>query len=848
MPQPAFSDPASALRGLSAEEARRRLASEGPNELPQDAPRSTAAIALEVVREPMFLMLIAAASLYVVMGELSDAAMLSVAVLGVIGITIVQERRTERALDALRDLSSPRALVIRDGAPVRIAGKEVVRGDLVVISEGDRVPCDAVLRTAVNVTVDEALLTGESVPVRKRASATAVALDRPGGDDLPSVYSGSLVTAGQGIAEAVATGVRSELGKIGKALAQVTPEATLLARETARLVRVFTVLGLTACGFVVVAYALSRGGSAASWKEGFLAGIAMAMSALPEELPVVLTVFLALGAWRISRQNVLTRRMPAVETLGAATVLCVDKTGTLTENRMVLRELVAEGVEVAADGELPEAHLQLLGAAALACKPTAFDPMERAVLARAAREPALSNAGWQLVREYALSPELLAVSHAWQTPDGALEVAAKGAPEAIAELCRLPAERSAELTAAASTLARRGLRVLGVARGALAAGALPDAQTELALSFVGLIAFADPLRATVPAAVAECRSAGVRVIMITGDYPVTAQTIARAAGLARPDAVITGAELAVMSDEALAARIGEIDVFARVVPEQKLRIVGALKASGQIVAMTGDGVNDAPALRSAHIGIAMGGRGTDVAREAASLVLLDDDFSSIVAAIRLGRRIFDNIKKAISFVMAVHVPIVGLSTLPVFFADWPLLLLPVHIVFLELVIDPSCSLVFEAEEPEDDVMRRPPRSPRERLFSRRTIAAAVAQGASVLVACAAVFVVAKRDHSVDAARALTFVTLVLAFFCIILVNRSWSRSALAMLRVRNQALGWVAAGAAATLAAALALPGVRSLFHFAPLHAWDLALAVVAGASSVLWFELVKARWRAPAA
>jgi Ca2+-transporting ATPase len=835
------------LSGLGENEAQERLQQEGPNELPAQKKRSLLTIGFEVAREPMFLMLVAAGSLYFLMGEPGDALMLLGFVFVVMAITITQERRTEHALEALRDLSSPRALVIRGGAHRRIAGRDVVRGDLVVLSEGDRVPADGLLRRGINLSSDESLLTGESVPVRKLPSRDGTLLDKPGGDDLPSVFSGTLITAGQGIAEIVATGLRSELGKIGRALEQVEPEATFLQKETGRLVRVFALVGLVACALVVVVFALTRGGGLDVWKQGFLAGIAMAMATLPEEFPVVLTVFLALGAWRISRSNVLTRRMPAVEMLGAATVLCVDKTGTLTQNQMTLRQLALSGRTTdlsALRGAIPEDLHGLLENAILASKRDPFDPMERALHEagdRLIKDTEHLHPGWTLVREYPLTPGLLAVSHAWGTGNAdEVVVAAKGAPEAIADLCHLAPQQQESLSRDVAVLAAQGLRVLGVARGVTREGSLPDDHHDLALELVGLLGFEDPLRSTVPAAVAECQAAGVRVVMITGDYPATAQSIARQAGIVNCGTVITGPELGRMSDEELACRIGDVQVFARVVPEQKLRIVTALKANKEVVAMTGDGVNDAPALKAAHIGIAMGGRGTDVARESASLVLLDDDFSSIVSAIRLGRRIFDNIKKAIAFILAVHVPIAGLSMVPVFFAGWPLLLLPVHIVFLELIIDPACTLIFEAEEAEGNVMKRPPRSPEERLFSLRTMGFAVLQGLSVLVVCLGVFLVARGGHSDDSARALTFTTLVVAFVVIILVNRSWTRSVWAMLRVPNAAMRWVVVGACVLLAAVLVVPFTQRLFHFAPLHPMDLMLSIGVGLVCVLWFELLK--------
>jgi Ca2+-transporting ATPase len=833
--------------GLSEAEAQARLAREGMNELPSQRRRGLLAIALDILREPMFLMLVAAGCLYLLMGEPADALMLLGFVFVVMGITIVQERRTEHALDALRDLSSPRALVVRDGVHRRIPGREVARGDILILAEGDRVPADGLLRRGINLTVDESLLTGESAPVRKAPSGDAPSLERPGGDDLPSVFSGTLVTAGQGVVEVVSTGARTELGKIGKALQDVEPEATLLQKETRRLVRTLALVGLTACALVVVTYGLTRGGGALVWKQGLLAGIAMAMATLPEEFPVVLTVFLTLGAWRISRSQVLTRRMPAVETLGAATVLCVDKTGTLTLNQMALKRLVAAGRPFdlpEAKADLPEAFHPLLETAILASRRDPFDPMERAIHAAGDRLLGRTehlHPDWSLVREYALSPGLLAVSQAWSSGDGdEVVIASKGAPEAMAQLCRLSATEREALAREVRTLAAQGLRVLGVAQGRMRADGLHHEHHRLQLGFVGLLGLEDPIRPAVPAAVNECRTAGIRVVMITGDYPATAQSIARQAGLARCDEVITGPELERMSDAELARRIRDVQVFARVVPEQKLRLVTALKANGEIVAMTGDGVNDAPALKAAHIGIAMGGRGTDVARESAALVLLDDDFSSIVAAVRLGRRIFDNIKKAIAFIFAAHVPIAGLSMLPVFFPGWPLLLLPVHIVFLELIIDPSCSLVFEAEEAEADVMRRPPRDPAERLFAPRAIGLAVLQGLSALAVCLGVFLLSRQSHAADAARALTFTTLVVAFIVIILANRSWTHTLVGSLRRPNTALWWVLGGAAAVLALVLLVPVARELFHFAPLHRTDLALSIGAGLVCVAWFEAFK--------
>ncbi|MDQ1256801.1 MAG: P-type Ca2+ transporter type, partial [Candidatus Hydrogenedentes bacterium] len=826
--------------GLSEEEAQRRLRTEGYNELPSSKKRSLFRMAVEVAREPMFLLLIACGVIYLFLGEATDAVMLLAFVFLIIGITLYQERKTERTLDALRDLSSPRALVIRDGVEKRIVGRDVARGDIVVLAEGDRIPADAVLIQSNFMSVDESLLTGESVPVRKKAARDIAEMGRPGGEDLPFLFSGTLLVKGRGVAQVLATGPGTEMGKIGKALQSIEAEQTPLNRQTGRLVRNFAAAGFVLCVLVVTVYGLTRG----DWLGGVLAGITLAMAMIPEEFPVVLSIFLALGAWRIAQKQVLTRRVAAIETLGAASVLCVDKTGTLTQNVMNVSRLVVgeQTAEVGRDfeGPLPETFHQLVEFSILASHENPFDPMEKAF--RQFGEQYLGNTehlhhDWVLEQEYPLSEHLLAMSHVWRSALNETRViAAKGAPEAIADLCHFSESERLTLAGQIDTLAREGLRVLAVANALLDAPVMPGNQHDFDFQFVGLVGLADPLRAPVPDAVRECYSAGVRVVMITGDYPATAQNIARQIGLVPNDQFITGPELDTLSDEELAERVKNVNIFARVVPEQKLRIVTAVKSHGTVVAMTGDGVNDAPALKAADIGIAMGGRGTDVAREAAALVLLDDDFSSIVHAVRLGRRIFDNLKKAIAYILAVHVPIAGLSLLPVLF-KWPLILLPVHVVFLEMIIDPACSIIFEVEPEEKDVMKRRPRNPDEPLLSRSRFALSLMQGLGVLAIVLAVFSVARqRGLTENEARALTFATLVVANIGLILVNRSWSRSIVATLRTPNKAMWWVIGGALAFLALVIYTPVLQTVFHFAPLHGMDIAVALSAGIASILWF------------
>ncbi|MCJ7618075.1 MAG: cation-translocating P-type ATPase [Desulfobacterales bacterium] len=831
------------IKGLSEQDAAQRLKEEGHNELPSSKKRSLLAIACEVTREPMFLMLVACGTLYFFLGDMGEALMLLGFVFVVIGITLYQERKTERALEALRDLSSPRARVIRGGKQIRIAGREVVRGDILILNEGDRVPADAVILSCVNLSVNESLLTGESVSVRKVAGNSHMDMGRPGGDDLPFVYSSTLVVQGQGIAQVLTTGLRTEIGKIGKALQKLEPDETFLQKETGRLVRKLALLGLTLCVVVVIVFGLTRG----DWLNGLLAGITLAMAILPEEFPVVLTVFLALGAWRISQKKVLTRRVPAIETLGSTTVLCVDKTGTLTLNRMSVKKLFAKGEfwEIGHSQELMSENFHgLVEFSILASQIDPFDPMEKAIRELGEQYLAQSehvHQNWAMVHEYPLSRELLTLSRVWKSPgDSNYVIAAKGAPEAIADLCHFDTAQTGKLAMQINAMAEEGLRVLGVAKACLKEGSLPGLQHDYQFEFLGLIGLADPVRPTVSAAVRECYTAGIRVVMITGDYPGTAQSIARQIGLMSYDQFITGHDLDKMNDLELQKSIKTVNIFARVVPEQKLRLVKAFKANGEIVAMTGDGVNDAPALKAAHIGIAMGGRGTDVARESSALVLLDDDFSSIVQAVKMGRRIFDNIRKAIVYIFAIHVPIAGMSLIPVLF-QWPLVLLPVHVVFLELIIDPACSVVFEAESEEADVMSRPPRNPQERLFNRRTLVMSLMQGTSVLIILLGVFAIALyRGQGELEARALTFTTLIIANLGLILSNRSRSRTILNTLSSPNKALWWVLGGAVVFLGAVLYIPALQSLFHLSTLHFVDLLICLCAGVVSIIWFEGLK--------
>ena len=727
-------------RGLTSHEAAERLRRDGPNLLPQPERRPRWAIVGNVLREPMLLLLLGAAAVYLLLGDPREAAVLGASVLLVIGLTIYQEQKSERALQALRDLSSPRARVLRDGEPCLIAGRDVVVGDVVLVAEGDRIPADARVLDESDLQVDESMLTGESVPVRCPVTD---------GEE-PGLHASTLVVRGRGTAEVVAIGSDTAVGRIGAALHTIRRERTPMQREMRRVVLLFTVIGLASCVLVVLLYRATRGG----WLDALLAGITLAMSNIPEEFPVVLTVFLALGGWRMAQHKALVREPPTIEALGAITVLCTDKTGTLTENRMAVTEFLTTDGEETCPASTHGSRM-LLQTAALASEPNSYDPMDRA-LREAAERVAGINAVLDAsahVREYPLSPERPAVAHAWSRADAAaLLVACKGAPETVAELCRLPPPSRAALLKQVDAMAHRGLRVLAAATATWPPGPgsdasvdsfsmLPDRLEDFAFEWRGLVGFADPLRAGVPHAVAEAHAAGIRLIMLTGDHIETARAIAREAGLSDGGGVMLGRALDALDDDTLQRRVEAANVFARVRPEHKLRLVEALKRSGHVVAMTGDGVNDAPALMASHVGIAMGARGTDVAREASSIVLLDDNFVTVVRAISIGRTIYDNIHRAVRYILSVHIPITGLALLPMV-TGGPLVLLPLHVVFLELIIDPVCSIAFEREPPAADIMRRPPRLASQRLLDTRSFVASIGHGGAMFASVALIYLMA----------------------------------------------------------------------------------------------------------
>lgn len=813
------------ISGLSSADASRRLTSVGYNELPSSRPRNIWRIALEVVQEPMFLLLIACATLYLLLGDYREGTILLSTIFLIIGITFFQHQKTERALEALKNLASPRALVIRDGIEVRIPGREVVPDDIVLLREGDRIPADVLVIQSHNLMVDESLLTGESMPVMKSEKMSA--------------YSGSLVVRGKGLGQVTATGMKSQFGAIGASLMNIKePQQTRLQVEMKSLIRKLFIIGAFVSVLIVILFYLTRG----NFIQSLLNGLAASLAILPEEFPVVLTVFMALGAWRLSKKNVLTRRSSAIETLGSATVLCTDKTGTITQNQMEVSVLY-DGQHIYSLTDLPSDQNQqgiLLEAARDASAPDTIDPMEVAIF-NATRQLTPTSPNYTLIKEYPLQPDLLAMTRVYEQLSPAhLNVSAKGAPEDIFRLCKLDDDEKLQHLAFANRLAEQGYRVLGAAACRHDDDVLPQTQEGFAFRFLGLLGLEDPIRPEVPMAMKDCERAGIRVIMITGDFPATARSIGTQAGM-NTGSMLTGRELDAMSDSELQKQITGVNIFARVVPEQKLRIVRALAANHEIVAMTGDGVNDAPALKAAHIGIAMGKKGTDVAREASSLVLLDDNFASIVTAVRLGRRIYDNLQKAMSYIMAIHVPIIGLTLLPAFFPFLPVLLMPLHIVFMELIIDPVCSIAFEWEREEKAIMDRPPRPPDKKFFGIEKISFSLAQGTLLFLTTAIVYILSYREgHNDNEVRAIAFSSLIIGNLFLILTDLSRTRHFTSVLLEKNKPLMLILSGALTSLLLTLAVPSLRVIFNF-EIPAYIHFIPSLIGAIAVLIIlELVK--------
>ena len=699
----------------------------------------------------------------------------------------------------------------------------IVTGDLLLLHEGDRVCADAKIIRNVTLATDESTLTGESIPVEKKV------------DDL--VFSGTLVTRGHGQAVVEATGVHSALGKIGKSLQELPFERSQMQRDVDQLVRVIGVMGFLTVISVVTIYGSTRH----NWLEGGLAGIAAAMALIPEEFPIILTLFLAIGAWRMSQVRVIARRPSAIESLGSISVLCVDKTGTLTENKMTITEVqIGDTRFPTRSGDKPAQVSELLDIGALACPTSIFDPMDRAF--QELRSEKLLHQRIDSVKEYPVENSRMAYIHIWKV-ETRYVIAAKGAPETIARLCRLNSLQNASLNASVHEAADSGYRVLAVAYLELPSDSpIPENVESLTLNYLGLTFLEDPIREGVIESIQKCATAGIRTIMITGDHPNTALAIAQQIGLPHSQKCITGVEIEACSDEELRELIPQISVFARVVPEHKLRIIRALQSTDEIVGMTGDGVNDAPALRAADIGIAMGKRGTDVAREAASLIITDDNYTSIAHGIQRGRATYANLQKAMSYVIAIHIPIFGLALLPIFSTSWPIVLLPGLVAFHEVIIDPACSIVFEEEGADPEIMKRQPRGNKSKLFSPSELFISITQGVAVLGAILALFISSINSGRSDSEiRSLVFGSLMLANMGLILTNRSRTLTIFETFSQReNRAVKWIVIGALIIVVSLLSFEPLRLIFDLGRISQSDLLAIFVTALLGVGWYELFK--------
>ena len=810
--------------GLTNVEAQQKLKKDGYNELPNSETKSVFEIALSVIKEPMFMLLLACGSLYLIIGDYREGIILFSSIFIIIFITFYQRQKTEKALDSLKKLSSPRTLLLRDGKTKRVPSREIVIDDIMILNEGDRISADAIVIDSNHLTIDESLLTGESVPVLKE-------------NGMP-IYSGSLLIQGKANAKVIATGVNTEFGKIGRSLQDIKPEATRLQLEMKRLIKTLFIIGGLISVIVVIVYYQTRG----NFIESLLSGLSSAMAILPEEFPVVLTVFLALGAWRLSKQNVLSRQANAIEILGSISVLCSDKTGTITQNKMELVAIFQNDIVYSkTDFESRGDEVAIIcHTAILASQINPIDPMEQAILNHA-KLYKVDYEKEKLIKEYPLSKELFAMTRVTKGESETYNISCKGSPEAILNLCKIEGQVLEILKEEIVKMAEAGLRVIGVANSTIQNNELPEKQTDLKFSFLGFLGFEDPIRPEVKSALEECKTAGIKVVMITGDFPVTAKSIGNQIGLSENGIMMTGEELKELNDNELSKVIDTVSIFARVIPEQKLRIVNAFKKRGHIVAMTGDGVNDAPALKAAQIGIAMGLRGTDVARESASIVLLDDNFASIVSAIRGGRKIYDNLQKAMTYILAIHVPIIGLSLIPAFFENLPIILLPVHIVFLELIIDPVCSIAFESEKEEADIMTRKPRSLNDTFFGRNKILRSIFQGGLLLTFVMTVYLFTINEgHSELETRAISFSALIIGNIFLILSNLSKTRSAFSVLKENNKSLIFIIFSAVLMLLLTLNIPYLQILFSFQNPGTYHFLISILGASIMLLVLELIK--------
>ncbi|QMW01017.1 cation-translocating P-type ATPase [Spirosoma foliorum] len=785
---------------------------------------------IRIGTEPMFILLALACSLYFFLGEWYEGIALGLAMALVSGLSILESIRSDRALEALQQLTAPTVQVMRNGKLEALPTEQLVVGDVILLTEGQTVPADSRLLQANDCSVDESTLTGESVPVFKAEI----------GDQF---FKGTTLTSGRAFLLVNAVGGSTEIGKLGHVLQTITPEQTPLQQQIHQFVNRMAFIGLGAF-LLVWTINFARSGD---WMSSLLVGLTMAMTILPEEIPVAFSSFMALGAFRLAHLGVLTKQPQTVESLGSASVICVDKTGTITQEGMILTQLYvgSEHRIVSISSSLSSAALDVVTYARWASEPEPFDPMEKAILVvyhkyKLSGEPMKRP----IVHEYPLAGSPPMMTHVYEQQSGPRLIAGKGAVERIVTSCSLDAQEADTILQQARQLSAQGYRVVGVAGSEWTGSSFPKNQDDFNWQFKGLIAFENPPKSNAKRVISQFKQAGIAVKLITGDFPETAISIARQVGLLVDRRILTGAEVMALSDVMLQQQVGLTSVFARMSPDAKLRVIQALKATGQVVAMTGDGVNDGPALKAAHIGVAMGQRGTELARQAASLILTNDNLASMVNAIALGRRIYQNLKKAIAYIISIHIPIILTVTVPLL-ANWPFtnLFSPIHVILLELIMGPTCSIGFEQEPAEKGLMHQPPRPINSTFFTGKELSLSLIQGLVIALFTLGVYYQSMQQGlPIDVVRTKTFASLIMSNLWLTLVSRSNQESLLSTLKKPNPFLWNIIGITLVLLTAILFIPAIRSFMQFSSLNAAQLGQCMLSGFASVIWVEGYK--WR----
>ncbi|MEX1202347.1 MAG: cation-translocating P-type ATPase [Ferruginibacter sp.] len=814
--------------GLSDEKVIKNREEFGANTMPTASRGSFLFLLKEVILEPMFLLLLAACVIYFALGSIEEALIMLLSIFLVAGISIFQEYRSRNAVNALRKIAAAKCSVIRNGVEVKITPEEIVKGDLLLVTEGEVVAADGILIQANDLAINESILTGESFAVIKKS------------DGISSVFKGTLAVSGSGYVKVSDVGIHTAFGKIGTSLQEINTQKTPLELQIRSFVKNMVWIGGVAFALVVAFnYYLT-----ADIIQSFLQGLTLAMSILPEEIPVAFSTFQALGAFRLLKNNIIVKQPKYVETLGAATVICADKTGTITQNKMSIYylydALTQQSIKVDETSEMP---VSLLEYAMWSSETNPFDPMEVAIHQCYEKTTQIDKRkAYKQIHEYPIGGTPPMMTHIFQGPTGDIIIAAKGADEALLQQSAATAIEKEKINSQAKKYAAMGLRVLAIGKGKWEGTLWPATQQQVEMEVLGLIAFQDPPKNNIAETIMQFTHAGIPFKMITGDHIETAIAIASQVKLVHHNKVLTGKEVMEMSDELLRKQVIHINIFARMFPDAKLKVINALKANGEIVAMTGDGVNDAPALKAAHIGIAMGKRGSEVAKSAASLILTDDDLSHMVDAVALGRKIYDNLQKAIQYIVSIHIPIILIVVLPLLlgwvFTD---IFSPVHVIFLELIMGPTCSIMYENEPMEKGTMQRVPRLMGNTFLSFFQLWVSIVQGLVITAGCLGIGYYFLQQGADDTlVRSVIFITLLFSNVFLTLVNRSFKFSIFTTIRYRNNLVPLIIGISLLFIAAILLVPFLSQLFELQHLTFSELLYCIVVAFVATIWIELVK--------